>query len=75
MESTTDKKKVKQIFQTKKGFITFSKLIITELARAPTTSENVSFANNEKASIAVFTVAFYFIYAKHNLIQPKLYNN
>ena len=75
MQSTTDKKKVKEIFETTEGFITCSKLIINELARAQTTSENVSFANNEKASIAAFTALFYFTYAKHNLIQLKLYNN
>ena len=65
-------KKVKQIFQTKKGFITCSKLMINELARSPTRSENAYFANNEQASIAVFTAVFYFTHAQHQL---KLYNN
>ena len=30
--------------------------MINELARSPTRSENAYFANNEQASIAVFTV-------------------
>ena len=34
MQSTTDKKKVIQIFQTKKGFITCSKLMINKLGRS-----------------------------------------
>ena len=52
MQSTTDEKKVKKnIFKTKKGSITCSKLIINELAGSPTRSENVYFANNEQASI------------------------
>ena len=60
MQSTTDEKKVKKnIFKTKKGSITCSKLIINELAGSPTRSENVYFANNEQASIAVFCVLFY----------------
>ena len=75
MKSTTGKKKVKQIFQTKKGFITCSKLMFNELEACPTRSENVSFANNEQASIAVFTTVFCFTHAEHNLIKLKLYNN
>ena len=55
MQSTTDKK-VNQKFQTKKGFVTCLKLMINELTRFPTRSENVYFANNEQAPIAVFTV-------------------
>ena len=51
MQSTTDKKKVKKIFKTKKGSITCSKLMINELAGSPTRSENVYFAKNEQASI------------------------
>ena len=66
IQSTTDKKKVKQIFQTKKGFITCLKLMITELTHSSTTSENVYFANNEQDSIAVFMP---------NIIKLKLYNN
>ena len=58
-----------------KGFITCSKLMINELARSPTRSENVYLANNEQASIAVFTVVFCFTHAEHNLIKLKLYNN
>ena len=75
MQSTTDKKKVKKIFKTKKGSITCSKLIINELAGSPTRSENVYFANNEQASIAVFTAVFCFTHAEHHLIKLQLYNN
>ena len=61
MQSTTDEKKVKKnIFKTKKGSITCSKLIINELAGSPTRSENVYFANNEQASIAVFTAVLFY---------------
>ena len=49
--------------------------MINELARSPTRSENVYFANNEQASIAVFTAVFCFTHAEHNLIKLKLYNN
>ena len=52
MHSTTGKKKVKWIFQTNKGFITCSELMINELGRSPTRLENVYFANNERASVA-----------------------
>ena len=33
--------------------------MINELARFPTRSDNVYFANNEQASIAVFTAVFF----------------
>ena len=66
MQSTTNKKKVKQIFKTKKGCITCSKLMINELAGPPTRSGNVYFANNEQASIAVFTAVFCFTHAEHH---------
>ena len=33
------------------------------------------FANNEQASLAVFTVVFCFTHAEHDLIKLKLYNN
>ena len=49
--------------------------MIDELARFPTRSENAYFANNEQASISVFTVVFCFTHAKHHLIKLKLYNN
>ena len=49
--------------------------MINELAGSPTRSENVYFANNEQASIAVFTAVFCFTHAEHNLIKLKLYNN
>ena len=61
------------MLKTKKGSITCSKLMINELAGSPTRSENAYFANNEKASIAVFTTVFCFTHAEHHLI--KLYNN
>ena len=61
------------MFQTKKDFITCSKLMINELARSSTRSENVYFANNEQAS--VFTAVFCFRYVEHHLIKLKLYNN
>ena len=75
MQSTTGKKKVKKIFQTKKGFITCSKLMINELARSPTRSKNVYFANNDLALIAVFTAVFCFTHVEYNLIKLKLYHN
>ena len=75
MQSTTDMKKVKEIFKTKEGSMTCSKLIINELAGSSTRSENVYFANNEQASIAVFTAVFCFTHAEHHLIKLKLYNN
>ena len=37
--------------------------MINELAGSPTRSENVYFANNEQASISVFTAVFYFTHA------------
>ena len=55
--------------------ITCSVLMINELAGSPTRSENVYFANNEQASIAVFTAVFCFTHAEHHLIKLKLYNN
>ena len=75
MQSTTDKKKVKQIFKTTKGSITCSKLMINELAGSSSRSENVYFAYNEQASIAVFTAVFCFAHGEHHLIKLKLYNN
>ena len=49
--------------------------MINELAHFPTRLENVCFANNEQASIAVFTAVFCFTHAEHHLIKLKLYNN
>ena len=63
------------MFKTKKGSITFSKLMINELVSSPTRSENVYFTKNEQASIAVFTAVFCFTHAEHHLIKLKLYNN
>ena len=75
MQSTTNKKKVKYIFKTKKSSITCAKLMINELAGSLTRSENVYFAYNEQASIAVFTAVFCFTHAEYRLIKLKLYNN
>ena len=66
---------MRKIFKTKKGSITCSKLMINGLAGSPTRSENVYFANNEKALIAVFTAVFCFTHAENHLIKLKLYNN
>ena len=49
--------------------------MINELGRCPTSSENVYFANDEQASMAVFTAVFCFTQVEHNLIKLKLYNN
>ena len=49
--------------------------MINELARFPTRSKNVYFANNEQASVAVFTAVFCFTHAENNLIKLKFYNN
>ena len=53
----------------------WSKLIINELGRCPTKSDNVYFANNEQASLAVYTAAFCFAHAEHNIIKFHLYSN
>ena len=49
--------------------------MINELARFQIMSDNVYFASNEQASIAVLTAVFCFTNAEHNLIKLKLYNN
>ena len=49
--------------------------MINELACFPTRSENVYFANTEKASIAGFTAVFCFTHAEHHLINLKLCND
>ena len=64
MKLTTGKKKVQQILQTKKDFITCSKLTINELRRCLTRSDNVYFANIEQALLAVLTAAFCFANAQ-----------
>ena len=46
--------------------------MINEFGNSPTRSENVYFANNEQASIAVFTSVFCFTHAEHNIIKLKL---
>ena len=48
--------------------------MINEIARFPTRPENVSFAKNEQASIAVFTAVLFYTCRTH-LIKLKLYNN
>ena len=48
--------------------------MITKHARSLTRWENVYFANNKQASIAVFTAVFCFAHAEYNLIKLKLYN-
>ena len=63
------------MFQTKRGFITCSKLMINEISSCLTRSENIYFAKTEQASIAVFTAVFCFIHAEHNLVTLKLYNS
>ena len=50
-------------------------LIINELGRCPTRSDKIYFANNEQASLAVLTPAFYFPHSDYNSIKLKLYNN
>ena len=49
--------------------------MINELARSPTRSNNVYFASNEQALIAVITVVFCFTHTEHNLVKLKFYNN
>ena len=49
--------------------------MINELGPFAARSENVYFANNEQALIAVFTAVFCFTHAEHHLIKLKLYNN
>ena len=56
--------------QSKKDFITCSKLIINELGGSLIRSDNVNFANNEQGSLV-----FFIGNAEHNLIKLKLYNN
>ena len=55
----------------KKGFITYSKLMIDKLGRSLTRSENVYFANNEQASIAVLTAAFFFFFCTFQTLFNK----
>ena len=49
--------------------------MINELARFLTRLDKVYCANNEQASITVFTAVFCFTQAEHHLIKLKLYNN
>ena len=46
-------------------------MIINELGRCPARVDNVNFANNKQASLAIFTPAFCFAHAEHNLIKLK----
>ena len=50
-------------------------MITNKLGSCPTRSDNVYFAKNKQASLALFAAAFCFAYAKHNWIKLKLYNN
>ena len=50
-------------------------MIINEIGHCPTRSDNVYFATNEQASLAVFTAAFCLAHAVYNLIKLKLNNN
>ena len=59
------------MFQTKK-LKTYLKLMINELMHFLIRSGNVYFANNEQASIAVFTAVFCFAHVEHDLIKLKL---
>ena len=68
MQSTTGKKKVRLLFQ-------ITKLLINQLGRCSTRSENVYFVNNEQVLIVVFTAVFCFRHTEHNSIRLKLYNN
>ena len=77
MQSTTDKKKVKQIFKTNKDHITCPKLMINELVGSPTRSENVYFAQQWTSidcSLYCWTLQS-FTHAEHDLIKLKLYDN
>ena len=49
--------------------------MIYEIAGSPARSQNAYFANNEQASITVFTAVFCFTHAKTNLNKLKLFNN
>ena len=69
MRLTTGKKKGKCLFQTKKDFIICLKLTINEYIRCPARTDNLYFANNEQALIAVFTAAVFFAHVDHNLIK------
>ena len=51
------------------------KLIINEPRHFLTRSDNVYFANSKQTSLAIFSAAFCFAHAEHNLIKLKLYNN
>ena len=52
-----------------------SKLITNELGHFRNRYDNFYFANNEQASLAVFTAAFCFAHSERNLSKLKLYNN
>ena len=49
--------------------------MINELAGFPTRSENAYFANNEQASIAVFTAVFCFVIDQRKLQQRAMWNS
>ena len=62
------------MFQTKKDFITCSKLIMNDNLFY-NYSDKFYFANNKQASLAVFTATICFGPAKHNIIKLKFKNN
>ena len=53
--------------QTKKDFITCSKLIINEIGGSPIRSDNVYFTNSEQISLVLFITR-----DEHNLIKLKV---
>ena len=61
---------MKKIFQTKKDFITCSKLIINELEHCHTRSDKIEITNIEEL-LAVHTAALCFGHAKHTLLEFK----
>ena len=45
------------------------------MGRCPDIADNAYFANNEQASLAVFTAAFCSAHTEYNLVKLKSYNN
>ena len=66
------RKKWNKHFKLRKVLQIFYKLIINEFGRCLTRSDNVYFAKNEQAALAVFTVVFYFTHAEHDLIKLNI---
>ena len=72
VQSTTGKKKVKQIFKTKEYFTTYLKLIINELGCCPARADNVYSAHNEQDRLQSLLARFALHMA--NIIELKLHN-